>query len=101
MRDTYIVCYDIMVTSEGGARRLRKTFETLRGYGDHLQESVFECSLSAQDLAELRRALREIIDHKKDQVLFISLGPTAARGDRAITAMGKPYSPVDAPCLVV
>ena len=101
MRDTYIVCYDINVTSEGGTRRLRKTFETLRGCGDHLQESVFECSLTPQDLAELKRSLREIIDHKKDQVLFISLGPAAGRGDRVITAMGKPYSPVDEPCVVV
>ena len=101
MRTSYIVCYDIAVSSEGGTRRIRKVFETLRGYGDHLQESVFECSLTAQDLAELKRDLREIIYTKLDQVLFVNLGPASARGDRMIIAMGKPYSPIDEPCLVV
>ncbi len=92
MRTSYIVCYDIAVSSEGGTRRIRKVFETLRGYGDHLQESVFECSLNAQDLAELKRDLREIINAKLDQVLFVNLGPASARGDRSIIAMGKQYA---------
>ena len=101
MRTSYIVCYDIAVSSDGGPRRIRKVFQTLRGYGDHLQESVFECSLTIQDLAELKRDLREIINTKLDQILFVNLGPASARGDRMITAMGKPYFPIDEPCLVI
>jgi CRISPR-associated protein Cas2 len=34
-------------------------------------------------------------------VLFIDLGPTAGRGERVITALGQPYSPFGAPCIVV
>jgi CRISPR-associated protein Cas2 len=49
----------------------------------------------------VRSELKEIIHHDDDQVLFVHLGPTEGRGDRVITALGKPYSPVDAPCIVV
>ena len=42
-----------------------------------------------------------VIHHDQDQVLFIDLGPSEGRGDRVITALGKPYTSVDAPCIVV
>jgi CRISPR-associated protein Cas2 len=48
-----------------------------------------------------RHALSGIIDHREDQVLFVDLGPVEGRGDRVITALGKPYSPIDSPCIVV
>jgi CRISPR-associated protein Cas2 len=53
------------------------------------------------DLARCRAELGEIINHKEDQVLFVNLGPAAGRGDRVITALGKPYSAIDAPCIIV
>ena len=53
------------------------------------------------DLVRLRAALAKIIHHQDDQVLFVYLGPAEGRGDRVITALGKPYSPVDGPCIVV
>jgi CRISPR-associated protein Cas2 len=45
--------------------------------------------------------LAEIIHQDDDQVLFVDLGPSEGRGDRAITALGKPYMAVDGPCIVV
>jgi CRISPR-associated protein Cas2 len=96
MRTSYLVCYDIC-----DEKRLRLVFKTMRGYGDHLQFSVFECQLTAADLARLRGELSGIIHHTEDQVLFVYLGPAEGRGDRVITALGKPYSSVDAPCIVV
>ena len=96
MRQSYLVCYDI-----SDDKRLRKVFQTMRGYGDHLQYSVFECQFTAMDLARCRSELSGIIHHNDDQVLFVNLGPTEGRGDRVITALGKPYSAVDAPCIVV
>ena len=96
MRTSYLVCYDI-----ADDKRLRKVFQTMRGYGDHLQLSVFECQLTAMDLAKCRSELSDIIQHKEDQVLFVNLGPTEGRGDRVITALGKPYTNLDAPCIVV
>ncbi len=96
MRTSYLVCYDI-----SDEKRLRRVFQAMRGYGDHLQFSIFECQLTASDLARCRAELGEIINHGEDQVLFVSLGPAEGRGDRVITALGKPYTAVDAPCIVV
>jgi CRISPR-associated protein Cas2 len=96
MRISYLVCYDI-----SDDKRLRKVFKVMRGYGDHLQFSIFECQLTSMDLVRLRSELGSIIHHNEDQVLFVNLGPADGRGDRVITALGKPYISVDAPCIVV
>jgi CRISPR-associated protein Cas2 len=96
MRNTFLVTYDIR-----DDKRLRKVFQTMRDFGDHLQYSVFECQFTPTDLARCRHELADLIHHTQDQVLFIDLGPTEGRGDRVITALGQPYTPLDAPCLVV
>ena len=96
MRNSYIVSYDI-----ADPKRLRLVFKLMRAWGDHLQFSVFECQLTQMDLVRLRASLTEIIHNKEDQVLFVDLGPAEGRGDRVITALGKPYVNVDAPLIVV
>lgn len=96
MRNTYLVCYDI-----ADDKRLRKVFKAMRDFGDHLQYSIFECQFTPVDLAKCRHVLGGLIHHDDDQVLFVDLGPTEGRGDRVITALGQPYAPVDAPCVVV
>ncbi len=96
MRISYLICYDI-----SDDKRLRRVFQIMRGFGDHLQYSVFECQLTAMDLARCRAMLAGVIDTEEDQVLFVSLGPAEGRGERVITALGKPYAPIDAPCIVV
>lgn len=96
MRASYLVCYDI-----SDDKRLRKVFQSMRKFGDHLQFSIFECQFTAMDLVRCRAELGAIINHKEDQVLFVHLGPADGRGDRVITALGKPYTNVDAPCIVV
>ena len=96
MRASYLITYDI-----ADDKRLRLVFRTMRAYGDHLQFSVFECQLTAADLVRLKGELSGIIHHTEDQVLFVYLGPAEDRGDRIITALGKPYASVDAPCIVV
>jgi CRISPR-associated protein Cas2 len=96
MRNSYVVTYDI-----SDDKRLRQVFKTMRDYGDHLQFSVFECQLTPTDLVKLRAELAKIINHDEDQVLFVDLGPSEGRGDRVITALGRPYTSLDAPCFVV
>ena len=96
MRNTFLVCYDIC-----DDKRLRKVFKTMRDFGDHLQYSVFECQFTPIDLARCRHTLSELIKHNEDQVLFIDLGPTEGRGERVISALGLPYTSMDAPCIVV
>jgi CRISPR-associated protein Cas2 len=96
VRSSFLVCYDI-----ADEKRLRKVFQTMRAYGDHLQYSVFECQFTASDMVKCRAELAEIINNAEDQVLFVNLGPAEGRGDRVITALGKAYTAMDAPCIVV
>lgn len=96
MRNSYLVCYDI-----SDDKRLRKVFQTMRNFGDHLQFSIFECQLTPTDLARCRAELSHIIHHGQDQVLFVDLGPAAGRGDRVITSIGKAYTSIDAPCYIL
>jgi len=96
MRCSYLVCYDI-----SDEKRLRRVFKIMRGWGDHLQYSVFECQLTKTDLVKLRAELAAEVNQSDDQVLFVNLGPSEGRGDRVITALGKPYTRIDAPCVVV
>ncbi len=96
MRTSYLVCYDIC-----DDKRLKKVFKLMRGFGDHLQYSVFECQFTASDLVRCRESLRGVIKHSEDQVLFVNLGQSEGRGDRVIAALGKPYTNMDASCIVV
>ncbi len=96
MRNTFLVCYDV-----ANERRLRKVHKTMCGFGDRLQYSVFECQFSPSDLARCRHAIGDLIHHREDQVLFVNLGPAEGRGDRVITALGRAYTTLDSPCIIV
>lgn len=96
MRQTFVVSYDI-----SDPKRLRKVFRTLRGYGDHLQLSVFRCELSQRELVELRTALAEIIHYGEDQVLFVDVGPAEGRGSVSIASLGRVYTHPERHALVV
>ena len=95
MRTTYLVCYDI-----ANDKRLRRVFKACKSFGEHLQYSVFECDLNPREKAELEDGLGAIINHNEDQVIFVTLGPAEGRGERVITALGLPYTKMDAPCFV-
>ena len=96
MRNTYLVAYDI-----SNDLRLRRIHKTMVGFGDRLQYSVFECKFSPADLARCKHALGKLIHHREDQVLFVDLGPADGRGDRKITALGRAYTTIDSPCIIV
>jgi len=85
MRRLYIVTYDI-----SDPRRLRKVFKTMRGFGAHLQLSVFQCDLTAAVRIQMEAALTGIIHHKEDQVLIVDLGPIEGRPIKEIHALGRP-----------
>jgi CRISPR-associated protein Cas2 len=96
VRNTYLVCYDI-----SNDLRLRRVHKAMTGFGDRLQYSVFECRFSQADLARCKHALGRLIHHREDQVLFVDLGPAEGRGDRVITAIGRAYTTIDSPCIIV
>ena len=80
----YIVTYDISSPS-----RLRQVYKTMRGFGDHLQYSVFRCILSDRQMVRLRSALESVIDPGEDQVLFIPLGPAHKKKAWGMFTLGR------------
>ncbi len=82
MRAKYLVCYDI---ADNG--RLARVYRFMKDRGSHLQLSVFLCSLTWPELAELKAALNERIDEIEDDVRIYPLPAgeaivTLGRGDR-------------------
>ena len=96
MRQTFIVSYDI-----ADPKRLRRVYRVMRGWGDHIQLSVFRCELNARELVELRSTLVAVIHHTEDQVLFVDVGPVEGRGGTSIRSIGKVYSSPERCAMVV
>ena len=84
---TYIVTYDI-----SNPKRLRRVFNTMKAYGDHLQLSVFQCDLNGSQLVQMRTALEQIVQRDEDQVLIIDLGPLKGEFQKRMLAIGLPYT---------
>jgi len=84
MRRLYIVAYDI-----SDPKRLRRVFRTIKGYGQHLQFSVFRCDLTASQRLQLAAKLGQTIEHSEDQVMFVDLGPSEGRS-HSIDYVGRP-----------
>ncbi len=89
MRLLYIVTYDIC-----DDKRLRAMFRLMRGFGDHLQYSVFRCELSEQERMELIAKITEILKQDEDQVLFFPLGPAGGEREAGVYAIGRAYDAV-------
>lgn len=96
MLHTYLVTYDIR-----NDKRLRRVLKTMRGFGQHLQYSVFRCELSTANKVRLKAALTEIIDHHADQVLIFDLGPADGFRNDLVEGIGQAYVVEDRDAVVV
>ena len=88
MRQLYVVTYDIR-----DDQRLRRVFKLMRGYGDHLQYSVFRCELNERERIELVEKLTQAIQAAEDQVLLFPLGPAGGQREVSVQALGVAYRP--------
>jgi CRISPR-associated protein Cas2 len=86
MRNRYIVTYDITENP-----RRTAVYKTLRGFGDHLQYSVFRCDLTDRRRVELVGTLHDLLDHTTDQALIIDLGPVDGRAAICVSSIGRAY----------
>lgn len=78
MRHFVLAAYDV-----ADDKRLRKMFKLLRGYGDHVQYSIFLCQLTDKDQVVLTEKIRDILNLKEDQAILITLGPVEGKRDSA------------------
>lgn len=84
----YLVTYDIR-----DPKRWRRVFKLMKGYGEWLQLSVFQCRLSRRRHAELVQLLDGVIANKTDALLIIDLGP-ADKVKPRVLALGGAFTPV-------
>jgi CRISPR-associated protein Cas2 len=90
MTARYIVTYDI-----SDDERRTAVFKALRGYGEHLQFSVFRCDLTSLARTKMVARLHGLIDQSVDQILLIDLGPVEGRAASCIDAIGRKYMPAE------
>jgi CRISPR-associated protein Cas2 len=95
MEHLYVITYDI---SE--AKRWRRVFKIMNGYGAWLQLSVFQCRLTRTRLVQLEAALAEAINHHEDHVLLLDIGP-AENGSPHVRSLGKTFAPVVREAVIV
>jgi CRISPR-associated protein Cas2 len=81
----YLVTYDISCP-----KRWRRVYQTLHGFGEHVQLSVFRCDLTPPRLVRLKIALEGQIHHLEDQVLIVKLGKSTPAVIRGIDVLGRP-----------
>lgn len=63
-----VVCYDIPSN-----KRRNKVAQTLEGFGYRVQESVFECEVSAEQYGKMKQKIMKRIETKEDSVRYYNL----------------------------
>jgi CRISPR-associated protein Cas2 len=91
----YLVTYDIC-----DDKRWRRIFRLMKGFGDWLQLSVFQCRLSRRRHAELVALLDGILKHNEDAILVIDLGP-ADKVKPRVVSLGERFEPVQRQPVIV
>ncbi len=93
-----LVSYDVAVTSEGGARRLRRIARACQDYGQRVQFSVFEIEVAPDQWVLLRSRLLAEMDATHDSLRFYFLGNGGRRRVEHVGA--KPALDFEAPLIV-
>jgi CRISPR-associated protein Cas2 len=74
-----LVSYDVAVTSDGGARRLRRIARACQDYGQRVQFSVFEIEVTPDQWVLLRARLVGEMDLTQHSLRFYFLGSGSRR----------------------
>lgn len=69
-----VIAYDVNTETPEGRRRLRQVAKTCMKYGQRVQNSVFECDVSASERLMLLHDLEKIIDDQQDSLRLYNLG---------------------------
>lgn len=69
-----LITYDINTETKEGQKRLRKAAKICTNYGQRVQNSVFECSITPTQYLLIKDNLKKIINPKTDSIRFYRLG---------------------------
>jgi CRISPR-associated protein Cas2 len=95
MEHLYFVSYDIR-----DQRRWRRVFRIMKGYGEWLQLSVFQCRLSRSRVLQMEAALRQAMNQAVDHVVIVDIGP-ADTVSLQVRSLGKLFQPVAREAVIV
>jgi CRISPR-associated protein Cas2 len=95
MDHLYVVCYDIR-----DPKRWRKVFRKMKGYGEWLQLSVFQCRLDKVRVLMMEDDIRSIVNQKEDHVIIVDMGPADAIRPK-VRSLGKAFEPVERRAVIV
>jgi CRISPR-associated protein Cas2 len=68
-----LVAYDVNTTTPEGERRLRRVAQVCLGFGQRVQQSVFECSVTEALYEKLKDRLLKEIDPSQDNLRLYRL----------------------------
>ncbi len=69
-----LVTYDVATTTREGRKRLRHVAKTCVGFGQRVQNSVFECQLDPTQWAQFKLRLLDLYRPEEDSLRFYFLG---------------------------
>jgi CRISPR-associated protein Cas2 len=93
-----LVTYDVATTTPEGRKRLSKVARACLDYGQRVQNSVFECSVSPDQWTALRLRLEDVYNPAEDSLRFYFMG---ANWRRRVQHHGaKPSIDPDGPLIV-
>ncbi len=95
MEHLFIISYDI-----SDPKRWRRVFRTMKGYGEWLQLSVFQCRLTRMRMLQLEAELREAMNQREDHVLIVDVGPADGVTPR-VQSLGKQFETVRREAVIV
>ena len=81
-----LVTYDVTTETAEGRRRLRKVAKACQAFGQRVQKSVFECTLSPAQLERLKQRLRKAMDEKEDNLRIYHLPEPR---EKCVEVMGR------------
>lgn len=63
-----LISYDVSTETAAGRKRLRKVAQACQNFGQRVQKSVFECSVTEAQFEEVVRRLVDIIEKTEDNL---------------------------------
>lgn len=81
-----VVTYDVETATKSGQTRLRRVARICENYGQHVQNSVFECVVDNTKYTELKLKLKEVVDLQRDSVRFYLTGN---KWEKKVDTIGK------------
>ena len=68
-----LITYDVATDTAAGRSRLRRVAKTCEDYGQRVQKSVFECTVSENTYERMKSRLLELVNEKEDSIRFYKL----------------------------